>query len=117
MLLESNEVKRNITTGVIKKENELVGDTTHYHACSGFETVHYTNDNGKEHKKSQSKLTKNCRCEDRDNCEHQWEPADDGAGTIDERILQTVPIHNNLRLSALLQHNQLPPALYQTKVL
>ncbi|KJU82866.1 hypothetical protein MBAV_004940, partial [Candidatus Magnetobacterium bavaricum] len=69
--IKIEEVKRNITTGVIKKENELVGDTMHYHACSGFETVHYTDDNGKEHKKSQSKLTKNCRWEDRDNCEHQ----------------------------------------------
>ncbi len=80
--IKIEEVKRNIKTGVIKEENELVGDTTHYYACSGFETVNYTDDNGKEHKKSQSKLTKNCRCEDRDTCEHQWKLADDGAGTI-----------------------------------
>ena len=30
------EVGRNIEQGIIKKENELVGDTTHYYAYSGF---------------------------------------------------------------------------------
>jgi len=76
------EVRRNIEHGIIKKENELVGDTTHYHAYSGFETVVYTDPKGKEQKKSQSKVTKNCRCEDPQNCPHPWELADDGAGTI-----------------------------------
>ena len=37
--------------GVIRKENELVGDTTHYYAYSGFETVVYKDENGKEQKK------------------------------------------------------------------
>ncbi|MBF0343930.1 MAG: hypothetical protein HQL06_06835 [Nitrospirae bacterium] len=37
--IKIEEVKRNISTGIIKKENELVGDTTHYYACSGFETM------------------------------------------------------------------------------
>jgi hypothetical protein len=76
------EVRRNIEQGIIKKESELVGDTTHYHAYSGFETVAYTNARGKEKKKSQSKVTKNCRCEDQENCPHPWQLADDGAGTI-----------------------------------
>lgn len=76
------EVRRNIEQGIIKKENELVGDTTHYHAYSGFETVAYTNPKGKETKKSQSKVTKNCRCENQENCSHPWDLADDGAGTI-----------------------------------
>lgn len=76
------EVRRNIEQGIIKKESELVGDTTHYHAYSGFETVAYTNAKGKEKKKSQSKVTKNCRCEDQENCPHPWQLADDGAGTI-----------------------------------
>ncbi|CAB1075749.1 hypothetical protein D1AOALGA4SA_3561, partial [Olavius algarvensis Delta 1 endosymbiont] len=57
-------------------------DTTHFHAYSGFETVTYIDEKGKEQRKSQSKTTKNCRCEDKDNCEHPWELADDGAGTI-----------------------------------
>jgi len=48
-----NEVHRNIKDGIIKKENELVGDTTHYYAYSGFETVPYTNNKGKEKGKSQ----------------------------------------------------------------
>jgi len=76
------EVRRNIEQGIIKKESELVGDTTHYHAYSGFETVAYTDPKGKEKKKSQSKVTKKCRCEDKENCPHPWDLADDGAGTI-----------------------------------
>ena len=76
------EVRCNIENGIIKRENELVGDTTHYHAYSGFETVVYTDDKGKEKKKSQSKVTKNCRCDDPQHCPHPWELSDDGAGTI-----------------------------------
>lgn len=77
-----DEVRRNIENGIIKKESELVGDTTHYHAFSGFETVQYKDDKGREKTKSQSKVTKNCRCKNQDDCPHEWELADDGAGTI-----------------------------------
>jgi hypothetical protein len=59
-----------------------VGDTSHYHAYSNFETVKYQDDKGQEHKKSQSKVTKRCQCDDKEHCEHKWELADDGAGTI-----------------------------------
>lgn len=76
------DVAENIKKGIIKKENVLVGDTTHYPAYSGFETITYTDEKGKEQRKSQSKTTKNCRCEDRENCDHPWELADDGAGTV-----------------------------------
>ncbi len=76
------EVKKNITDGVIKKEEEMVGDTTHYHAISSFETISYKDENGVEKKKSQSKITKNCRCANQETCPHPWEFADDGAGTI-----------------------------------
>lgn len=77
-----DEVQRNIEAGVIQPENELVGDTTHYYAYSAFETVRYIDDDGKEKKKSQSKTTKACRCEDWKTCPHPWQLADDGAGTI-----------------------------------
>jgi hypothetical protein len=60
----------------------LAGDTTHYYAKSGFETLSYTDDRGKEKKKSQSKTTKNCRCTDKEECPHPWQLADQGAGTI-----------------------------------
>ena len=80
--IKLQEVRGNIESGRIKKENELVADTTHYYAYSGFETVKYIDDKGKEQKKSQSKLTKNCRCKNRETCEHPWVLADDGAGTI-----------------------------------
>jgi len=80
--LKVNEVNTNMTSGIIKPEKEMVGDTTHYYAYSGFETIHYENTNGTKKKKSQSKITKNCRCEDRETCHHEWELADEGAGTI-----------------------------------
>jgi hypothetical protein len=76
------EVKRNIEAGVIKAEHELVGDTTHYHARSGFETVVYADEKGRPKKKSQSKVTKHCHCPEWSTCAHQWVLADDGAGTI-----------------------------------
>jgi hypothetical protein len=80
--LKIKEVIENLEQGIIKEEKELVGDTTHFYAYSGFETVTYIDEKGKEQRKSQSKTTKNCRCKDKDNCEHPWELADDGAGTI-----------------------------------
>jgi len=80
--LKIQEVIENIKQGIIKEEKELVGDTTHYYAYSGYETVTYIDEKGKEKRKSQSKTTKNCRCQDKDNCEHPWQLADDGAGTI-----------------------------------
>jgi len=76
------EVKTNLASGVIRPEQEWVGDTTHYHAYSGFETVCYEDEKGNEKRKSQSKLTKRCRCEDWENCPHEWQLRDEGAGTI-----------------------------------
>ena len=77
-----DHVRENIANKIIHKENELVGDTTHYHAYSAFKTVEYTDSKGKEKKKSQSKTTKKCRCQDVNNCPHPWQLADQGAGTI-----------------------------------
>ncbi len=37
--IKRSEVKTNLSSGVILPEEELVGDTTHYHAYSSFETV------------------------------------------------------------------------------
>jgi hypothetical protein len=68
--------------GRLKKEKELVGDTTHYPAYAGFETVTYIDEKGKKQRKSQSKTIKNCRCKDKHNREPPWQLADDGAGTI-----------------------------------
>ncbi len=76
------EVATNLISGVIKAETELVGDTTHYLAYSGFETVEYEDAQGKPKKKSQSKVTKACRCADGSTCAHEWVLSDEGAGTI-----------------------------------
>lgn len=75
-------VAANLASRVIQPEEALVGDTTHYHAYSSFETVHYQDEQGNDRKKSQSKPTKTCRCEDWHACPHEWELRDEGAGTI-----------------------------------
>jgi hypothetical protein len=80
--IKVSEVKTNLEAGVIEKEKELVGDTTHYHAYSGFETLTFEDDKGSIKKKSQSKATKQCRCDDWSTCPHDWELSDDGAGTV-----------------------------------
>ena len=80
--IKLTEVKTNLATGVIRPEKELVGDTTHYHAYSSFETVRYEDEKGNEGKKSQSKVTKKCGCEEWETCPHDWELCDEGAGTI-----------------------------------
>ena len=80
--LKWDEVCKNIEEGFIRQENELVGDTTHYHAYSSFETVKYVDEKGKEQKKSQCRVTKKCHCKDKEKCPHPWEPVDEGAGSI-----------------------------------
>lgn len=76
------EVAKNIESGVVKMEDTLVGDTTHYLAYAEFEVVKIKDEAGKEIKKSQSKVTKNCRCENRETCKHEYVLTDEGAGTI-----------------------------------
>jgi len=60
--IKIKEVTKNLKKGTIKVENKIVGDTTHYHAYSSFETVKYLDENGNEKKKSQSKVIKRCKC-------------------------------------------------------
>ncbi|MCK5879962.1 MAG: hypothetical protein KAH24_09280, partial [Holophagae bacterium] len=81
-MIQLDAVRKNLLDGIVKGERNLVHDTTHHIAYSGFETVEYEDGNGKEKKKSQSHLTKSCRCEDRENCPHPWEMSDNGAGTV-----------------------------------
>jgi hypothetical protein len=76
--IKVSKVKTNLLTGVIKKEKELVDDTTRYPAYSGFETVNYEDAKGHEKKKSQSKVTKTCHCEEWSTCAHAWELSDEG---------------------------------------
>ena len=49
---------------------------------SPISAILYVDEKGKEHKKSQCKVTKHCHCENWQTCPHPWELADDGAGTI-----------------------------------
>jgi len=76
------EVAKNIDNGIIEMEDTVVGDTTHYHAYANFEVVKGKDETGKKITKSQSKVTKNCRCENQQECEHEYVLSDDGAGTI-----------------------------------
>jgi hypothetical protein len=80
--IKVSEVTTNLQTGVIQHEKELVGDTTHYHAYSSFETLSYEDAKGNTHQKSQSKTTKACRCPNWSSCPHEWVLSDEGAGTI-----------------------------------
>ncbi len=52
-------INENFNQNIIYLEKNLVHDTTHHFAFSGFETVKYTNEKGKDSKKSQSHVTKN----------------------------------------------------------
>jgi hypothetical protein len=80
--MKIQEVCENLKNGTIKLEEKIVGDTTHYYAYSGFETFEYEDQNGKSKRKSQSKTTKKCNCENKETCPHEWVLVDDGAGTI-----------------------------------
>ena len=80
--IKYKEIAENLISEVIPMEDKIVGDTTHYHAYAQFIVVESKDENGKVIKKSQSKVTKNCRCENRDDCEHEYVLADDGAGTV-----------------------------------
>lgn len=80
--IKLREIRTNISSGVIKREDILVHDTTHLHAHSSFETVKYETEQGEEAKKSSSKPTKRCGCKDWAHCPHPWEACDPGAGTV-----------------------------------
>ncbi len=80
--LKWEQVKRNIGNKVIKPEETLAHDTTHYQAFSSMTVQKYEDEVGNEKKKSHPKTTKNCRCKDRENCHHPWVSADEGAGTV-----------------------------------
>jgi hypothetical protein len=103
-------VAANLKAKVVEVRSTLVHDTTHYHARStrtavglpGTEEASGVGDraassggkedqpaakkseeDGKQGKrKSQPRTTKNCRCEDRTACPHEWVSADPGAGTV-----------------------------------
>lgn len=75
-------INQNFKDKTIVPEKNIVHDTTHHIAFSGFETIQYTDENGKPCKKSQSHITKTCSCSDKEHCPHRWELADEGAGTV-----------------------------------
>jgi len=79
---KNKAITQNFDDKIIVPEKNLVHDTTHHIAFSGFETIKYTDENGKACKKSQSHVTKTCSCSDKENCSHTWEQVDEGAGTV-----------------------------------
>ncbi len=79
---KNDTIEENFRQGLIHPEKNIVHDTTHHLAFSGFETVNYSNKNGKPCKKSQSHLTKKCSCPCKEDCSHSWELSDEGAGTV-----------------------------------
>lgn len=78
-----DQVARNLKSGWIKPESNIVHDTTHYTAYSGMHTVSLAVVGGDQtKKKSVAATTKKCRCKNRHICPHEWVSADDGAGTV-----------------------------------
>lgn len=78
-----DQVARNLRSGQIKPEPNIVHDTTHYKAYSGMHTVNLPVAGEDETKKKSVPATiKNCRCKDRHVCPHEWVSADEGAGTV-----------------------------------
>ncbi len=101
------QVAANLKAKVVEIQPTLVHDTTHYPAGSALSTVELPEtqeeqtakkegvskksaksrkakrrSKGKRKRKSQARTTKNCRCEDRKTCPHEWVSADPGAGTV-----------------------------------
>jgi hypothetical protein len=108
--LALDQVADNLRSGVVRTESTVVHDTTHYHAYSAMKVVELdptdaqetdgqaadaqAKESGskakpkkpkksrKKKRKSHPRTTKNCRCADRQRCDHPWINADEGAGTV-----------------------------------
>ena len=102
------QVRANLESGALKVEPTLVHDTTHYNAHSSFRVVEVAEEDGAEEdgaeaakktRKSQSKTTKCCRCEDWATCPHEWVQADEGAGTVVKQRGKMVWAHKASTLS------------------
>jgi hypothetical protein len=78
------QVRRNLADGTVQPEENIVHDTTHYHAHSEMTVVDVPSESegGKPGRKSQSRTTKECRCSEPETCPHDWVLADEGAGTV-----------------------------------
>lgn len=102
-------VASNLKAKIVEIRSTLVHDTTHYHAHSTRTAVDLPEAHGadaedgatspvkedqpeakgkrgkgrkQKKRKSHPRTTKNCRCEDRTACPHEWVSADPGAGTV-----------------------------------
>jgi hypothetical protein len=97
------QVRQNFESGVLEAEPTLVHDTTHYGAHSSMRVVETAKEDGnaeaQKTRKSQSKTTKQCRCEDRTTCPHDWVLADEGAGTVVKQRGKMVWAHKASTLS------------------
>jgi hypothetical protein len=78
------QVRRNLEKGILRANDTVVHDTTHYRAFSDMHVVTFPQEaEGKEpRKKSHPRTTKACRCAEREGCPHPWVSADEGAGTV-----------------------------------
>jgi hypothetical protein len=105
--LALDQVADNLRNGTVQPESTIVHDTTHYHAYSAMKVVELDPTVAeaadvpskasspqaktkqakkpkppKKKRKSHPRTTKNCRCADREHCDHSWINADEGAGTV-----------------------------------
>ncbi len=75
-------VTQNWTDGTVEVEPDVAFDPSHVEANSSFTVVETVAEDGKKVKKVVGKISKRCRCIDKDNCHHDWEVTDQGCGVV-----------------------------------
>ena len=82
--LALEQVRKNLASGKLRTGPTLVHDTTHHEAHSQRTAVTLPPEKQgeKPRRKSHPRTTKNCRCQQREDCRHPWVSADPGAGTV-----------------------------------
>lgn len=87
-LARIEQVRHNLESGVVNREDTLVFDTTHLEAnshCANVVPLDTKVEEGKKPKhRKVPRMRKNCNCgKDRwESCEHPWSPTDQGAAVV-----------------------------------
>ncbi len=87
-LARKEQVRHNLESGVVEKEDTLVFDTTHVEAnshCANVVPLDAKVEEGKKPKhRKVPRMRKNCNCGKHrwESCEHPWSPTDQGAAVV-----------------------------------
>jgi hypothetical protein len=100
--IRERAVRENLASGCVPFEDELVADTTHYRADSGFVVSKVLVESGKSassveegdtatppqrkrrkrERRAVPRVAKRCGCAEKEHCTHDFVPTDDGAGVV-----------------------------------